>query len=202
MRPHPLSDLSPASQNDSEFGISTVNVKGQLLIPSQIQETTHVSTMTRLIVVVGLIVPLIGCSKSFNKVEGTIMLDGQPVVGATVTFMPTFEGGQSGSGVTDSSGKFKIVNPTNDKGLAKGEYKVLITRAEAEGDFKAPDTNDPTGAMAEYMKGKMDIKKGKAIPMKATTPKQTLNIRYAKQDSTPFTINVPTDGALTLQLEK
>lgn len=151
------------------------------------------------------ILPVIGCAKSFSKVEGTVTLDGQPVVGATVTLMPTFEGGQSGSGITDSSGKFKIANPTNDKGVVKGEYKVLITRADPDTGINLAADSDPTTAMAELMKGKMDVKAGKmkgAMNAPLIKEKQTLNARYAKQDTTPFTIKVPLDGALTLQLEK
>jgi hypothetical protein len=157
---------------------------------------------SRLLFVVGLILPAIGCSKSFHKVEGTVTMDGQPVVGATVMLMPTGEGGQPGSGITDSSGKFKIINPTNDKGIAKGEYKIVITKAEAEGDSKAPDVNDPTKAFGDLMKGKMDTRKGKPTGPLVTKHKQLLNARYAKPETTPFTVNVPAEGDLNLKLEK
>jgi hypothetical protein len=144
-----------------------------------------------------------GCGKSLHRVEGTVTLDGAPVDGAMVTFNPTFEGGQSASGRTDSSGKFKLINPTSDKGIMKGQYKVTITKGDPVEDKLPTDAGDATKSMEEYWK----THKGTAAggPKKAPAsivPKSILNVRYSKVDSTPFTITVPSDGAVTLQLEK
>jgi hypothetical protein len=147
-----------------------------------------------------LTVLAVGCS-SYHKVEGTVTgADGSPLAGATVTFMPTAEGGQSASGITDSNGKFKLTSPTSDKGIQKGTYKVIITKASAEEAFTSEYRGDPTKAMEEYWrKNKGTATATKGAP--ASMPKSSLNPRYSKPDTTPFTVSVPVDGAVNLKLE-
>lgn len=155
----------------------------------------------RLMPVLALTAVPVGCGTSYQKVEGTVTLGGSPVEGATVTFYPTSEGGQAASAITDANGKFKLTNPTNDKGIPKGTYKVTITKGDPSENKIDIDPNDPTKSMAEFaMKNKTKSAKGMEIaPAKESS---TLPPRYSKQDTTPFTITIPADGAINLALEK
>jgi hypothetical protein len=65
--------------------------------------------------------------------SGKVMLDGQPLEGAMLTFMPT-PAGQKGtdlaSGITSASGDYKLnIGASNPKsGALPGTYKVRISR--------------------------------------------------------------------------
>ncbi len=62
-------------------------------------------------------------------VSGTVTLDGKPLSGATVTFIPTGETrGTDASGRTDGSGKYSLTTPKGQAGTAAGTYKVTISR--------------------------------------------------------------------------
>ena len=53
-----------------------------------------------------------GCRKGSSlptvDVTGTVLLDGEPVEGATVVFQPTSEGGNGASGVTNAEGVYTL----------------------------------------------------------------------------------------------
>jgi hypothetical protein len=86
---------------------------------------------------------LIGCSNPdtrFAMVEGTITYKGQPVEGATVTFVPESSVGEAASGMTGTGGRFTL----NSSGAARagsgalpGEYTVLVVKREARNDPSA-----------------------------------------------------------------
>jgi hypothetical protein len=67
---------------------------------------------------------------------GRVTLDGKPLIGANVTFIP--EQGEKdtrmASAVTKDSGEFELItpiantSPEDSKGIAPGKYKVLISK--------------------------------------------------------------------------
>ena len=64
------------------------------------------------------------------SVSGTITLDGQPLAGATVRFVPLDDtAGHGGTGRTDPQGIYEVVaNRQNErKGLLPGKYRVAIS---------------------------------------------------------------------------
>jgi hypothetical protein len=62
-------------------------------------------------------------------VTGTVTMDGQPLAGANLTFLPmSAEGGQGGTATTDSAGKYEAAHFRDGKGLAPGEYKVVVNK--------------------------------------------------------------------------
>jgi 3',5'-cyclic AMP phosphodiesterase CpdA len=65
-------------------------------------------------------------------VRGQVYLDGVPVVGATVIFVPTTIGGKKrpvrGDAVTEGDGSFVASTYGADDGLAAGEYAITITQ--------------------------------------------------------------------------
>uniref|UniRef100_A0A7C4QMT8 Carboxypeptidase regulatory-like domain-containing protein n=1 Tax=Schlesneria paludicola TaxID=360056 RepID=A0A7C4QMT8_9PLAN len=58
-------------------------------------------------------------------VSGTVTVDGQPVSGANVTFIPTSPGVHGAAGSTDANGRYTLF-VGNNKGAMPGSYKVTI----------------------------------------------------------------------------
>ena len=82
-----------------------------------------------------LVVAVAGCVGSPSNlpqlvpVSGTVMLDGEPLSGAVVTFIPTESTrGTGANGYTDTAGKYEIVANHGGKGAPEGTYKVLIAK--------------------------------------------------------------------------
>lgn len=96
-----------------------------------------------------------------QPVEGTLTLDGKPVEGATVTFVPVVEGqGASATGITDAGGRFTltVVDTTRGRatpggGTVPGDYFVGVMKTtfpqaaseeEEEGGGKTTGTEAPS----------------------------------------------------------
>ena len=78
-----------------------------------------------------------GCQKGPKTpptypVSGKVTYKGEPVEGATVSFLPSAEGGQAASGVTDASGQYKLTSFKKDDGAVAGQYKVAIAKYKDE----------------------------------------------------------------------
>ncbi|MBI1347681.1 hypothetical protein GC163_15505 [bacterium] len=74
--------------------------------------------------------------------EGTVLLSGQPLEGATVAFQPIVEDEKAkyqrpSSGITDASGKFQLKTYEPGDGAPVGKYRVAIVKREVVG--KLPD---------------------------------------------------------------
>jgi len=89
------------------------------------------------LVVIGVVFSL-GCPqqgadrpKTF-PVSGTVTLNGQPVEGAIVTFVPT-AGGKGATGRTDASGKYTLTTFASGDGAVPGQYNVKIVKFETTG---------------------------------------------------------------------
>ena len=73
-----------------------------------------------------------GCSSGngMARVEGTVMLGGQPLEGATVEFLPADGQGAPASGHTDDRGRYELMYTYDTAGIPPGEYIVSIRTAE------------------------------------------------------------------------
>lgn len=93
------------------------------------------------------LVSLAGCGESNPPtfpVSGTVTLDGKPVEGAAVLFIPFDGTGQAASARSDASGNYKLTTFTADDGAMAGNYKIKVTK------FDTPDGGmSPYGAPAE-----------------------------------------------------
>jgi hypothetical protein len=69
---------------------------------------------------------LAGCGSGFVPVEGTVRLDGQPLPGAQVMFVPR-SGGRPATGKTDTAGQFQLTTDAPNDGALPGEYDVAVT---------------------------------------------------------------------------
>ncbi len=84
---------------------------------------------------------MIGCGKSevpLAHVEGTILLDGQPLANAIVEFQPEGPVGKvrPSIGETGPDGKYKLRFSRDRWGAVVGNHKVLITTFSPSGDGK------------------------------------------------------------------
>jgi hypothetical protein len=83
------------------------------------------------LVTVGIV--LTGCSNSSRpptyRVTGTVTLQGKPVAGAAITFVPTGEG-EAASAITDSDGRYALTTWEAGDGARPGEYRVKVSKQE------------------------------------------------------------------------
>lgn len=80
-----------------------------------------------------LVVLIVGCSRNdipkLATVDGTITLNGKPLSGATVSFIPTGSThGMGANGHTDKAGKYELKTRSGDKGAPPGEYRIVVTK--------------------------------------------------------------------------
>ena len=82
-----------------------------------------------------LVVLIVGCSRNDSTmpklatVDGTITLNGKPLSGATVSFVPTgATRGTGANGYTDKAGKYELKTRSGDKGATPGEYRIVVTK--------------------------------------------------------------------------
>jgi hypothetical protein len=107
------------------------------------------------VIALGLV---IGCDSGPDRpatfsVTGTVTLDGDPVEGAAVNFIPT-SGGKSAAGVTDASGKYSLTTFASGDGAVPGEYNVTIAKYEGADDAAEETGEGDAGMMsAEYDSG-------------------------------------------------
>ena len=64
-----------------------------------------------------------------EPVSGTVTMDGKPVEGAQVVFVPSGSG-RAASGTTDASGRFKLTTFNPQDGAVVGSYAVTISKVE------------------------------------------------------------------------
>jgi hypothetical protein len=110
--------------------------------------------------VVGLliVVALVGCGGSdkpkLAPVTGVVTLDGQPIEGAAVMFMPT-AGGRPAHGSTDAHGRFELMTFKTGDGALVGEHRVSVTKMKLSGVTTTDDglsgTTDPTAIKQEWL---------------------------------------------------
>ena len=110
----------------------------------------RISVTSALVAIIGLTV--LGCGGSDGPrtypVTGVATLDGEPVEGATVTFVPQSDGLSTAMGKTDASGRFSLVTPGGQSGAEPGRYNVIIMKREGTGEFVQPEYETQEEAMA------------------------------------------------------
>jgi hypothetical protein len=127
-------------------------------------------------------VAALGCSNSATRpvpVVGVIRLEGEPLPGVLIEFIPDAYRGTKGlraSALSDADGRFKLVYDDQRPGAVPGLHRVMVT--------------DPQRRQA---------------PQGSDEPPQPGRISFAYQDlqTTPLVVEVPPAGdAITLELSK
>jgi hypothetical protein len=100
-------------------------------------------TLSKILGTIALLLFLAGCGPSgpaMVKVTGTVTLDGMPVEGANVMFVPASTG-KPAQGKTDAAGKFTLnTDPAKpDDGAQEGEYNVAVSGVRTTGVQVNPD---------------------------------------------------------------
>lgn len=143
-----------------------------------------------------------GCGKGKTiKVEGVVTLDGKPLPGATVSFMPVGEG-RPASGRTDADGRFRLTTYRTDDGALPGDYKVVVVVKEADEKFLGRDPETFTNEeKASARVGTMTPKgKKKIAAEQSKKPPSKVPAIYGDVTQTPLREVVPPPGKVELAL--
>jgi hypothetical protein len=145
-----------------------------------------------------LILTTVGCGKRLAKVEGVVTLDGKPLAGATVSFVPAGEG-RAATGRTGTDGSFRLTTFRTDDGALPGEYRVVVTVTEMDERL----SKDPkTWSDQERKAARMTMTptgKRQAAEKKRKTPPAVPPI-YSDPKLTPLKEVVPPDGKVDIAL--
>ena len=94
----------------------------------------------------GCFLTLVGCQNNPMGVvpaSGEVKLDGVPLAGATVTFIPQDEKGQIASATTDDAGKFQLNTPGSPiPGAIPGSYTATVTKMDQVNAHNTEATED------------------------------------------------------------
>lgn len=94
--------------------------------------------------IAAMLIAAMGCGSSqdgfnYQPVTGKVTLDGQPLAGATVAFIPqstSLESGRPSTGMTDDSGVFTLKSMGGQDGAVVGEHVVSISTKLVDNDTK------------------------------------------------------------------
>ncbi|MDZ7618744.1 MAG: hypothetical protein U1E05_17200, partial [Patescibacteria group bacterium] len=119
---------------------------------------------------------------TMTPVRGVVTLDGQPVAGAAVMFMPN-SGGRPAIGVTDKDGGFSLQTETPGDGALLGEHAVTVTLQETSGI-----ATDPDGLSGEIAPGGIRIKW--IVPQRYSDPKTSNLTATVARDMEPVVLTL------------
>jgi hypothetical protein len=120
--------------------------------------------------------------------KGKVLLNDQPVAGATVSFSPKTPGqGTMAAGTTDANGEFSLSTGTAS-GALPGEYRVAVSKV-AGADVAGSSPDD----MIKMMKEQMGP--DGTMPKAAPAPKSELPAKYANPDTSGLSFTVTTDAS-------
>ena len=112
-------------------------------------------------------------------VTGTVRLDGAPLEGVSISFVPVDAAGSGGFAVSDSGGEFSLKSKDQREGVPAGSYRVLCTK------MAMPDGSPiPEGEMAA------DVGAENILPAV-----------YSNPDKTPLAAEVKAGENLPLELD-
>ena len=94
-----------------------------------------------------------GCGgRGFAEVSGTVLVDGKPLLGAFVTFVPEGPDGVRGVGSTNAEGRYRVIRPGGKIGAMIGTNRVSVTGGDA-GRALPPRYNSQTTLQCDVKRG-------------------------------------------------
>ncbi len=158
----------------------------------QFRATTRISRLLVVIVLGCSVFP--GCGKSaadVGEVEGTVLLDGKPLDGIQVTFLPDpgqNTVGPTAVGVTDNQGHYKLAAVTgNVAGVVVGFHKVTLR------DLK--NFQPPAGRGGRGPTEGSGTAPPRRIPSVFEDPGTTTLTREVKPGNQSINLEIPKQGA-------
>ena len=155
---------------------------------------------------------LLGCGgsdrPSIAPASGIVTLNGAPVDGASLTFVPT-AGGRPGSAITDAQGRYTIKTYEDAPGAIVGEHKVTVTKISGPGaDVMQGDAPAEPPVTEEIGSGEDDGSDGLSeIEVFDSTQTKEPEIiydvpqKYMNADESGLLITVPPEGSSELHLQ-
>ena len=128
-----------------------------------------------------------GAQSRTSNVAGVVTLDGKPLTGASIHFVPQGSG-RDATGESDASGQFTMSTFKPRDGVVPGTYTVVVSPSTGAAD--TTQYSSPEDAMAAAAKA--PAKK----PSRPPFPE-----KYTRPDQTPLTQEVPVKGDLKLELK-
>ena len=122
---------------------------------------------------------IVGCGGSSDRpathpVSGSVIFNGKPVVGATVTFQAS-GAPRTATGLTDDQGSFQLSTFDTNDGAIEGEHKIAIAKAAPAGASDKMETpEDYLGAMQNQ---------GKSTAPPGANAEGALPEKYSKTDT-------------------
>ncbi|MGQ9506137.1 MAG: hypothetical protein ACUVQG_14815 [Thermogutta sp.] len=126
-------------------------------------------------------------------VSGIVTLDGKPVDGANVVFVPTSTPGYGAYGIADSSGRFVLKSSEAVTGAVPGKYLVQVTKL-------VPDTGGRQSVVAEDAEHEAEAAGGSPAGSVAGT-KNVLPEKYANPKTSGIEVVVPSEGLQNLEIK-
>ncbi len=125
------------------------------------------------------------------QVTGSVKVDGQPIEGAMVSFVPITDSKDAykrpSAGVTDASGSFTLGTYDKADGVPPGKYKVGIQKRELMGEL--PKNFD------EEQPERFNLKYKWATPRKYSDPETSgLEAEVTKTELKPASFDLSTGG--------
>ena len=103
------------------------------------------------LLLVGLLLTAIGCGPPgrglrVEFVEGSVTLDGQPLGGVSITFIPINEGDgtESALGRSKENGVYRLssMNGDPERGAVAGEYRIIASKTEVNDPMLGMSTEE------------------------------------------------------------
>src|SRR3954453_9535562 len=117
-------------------------------------------------------IALAGCGRSrTSPVEGSVLMDGKPVAGASIQFVAQGKG-RDATGQTDKNGQFIMSTYKPRDGVLPGTYKVVISPPTGPIDTAQYASAEDAMAAASKPQAKKDAAPS-SFPQKYTRPDQT-----------------------------
>jgi len=143
----------------------------------------------------------LGCGQNnMVPVKGTVTLDGQPIEGALVKFIPKpGAASHEATAVTDASGNFSLGTLKDGDGAWRGVYKVCVQKIMIDpADMsKIPDLPGGADPSSPKTEGASRAQVMRAMKYKKNIfPKE-----YMNADTTPLEKTVPTDGPVLIDIK-
>ena len=136
-----------------------------------------------------------GCGNDLVPVTGKLLLNGEPLSGASVTFNKTdSEGGRPASGFTKEDGTFQLTSYSVDDGLVPGEYKITVRKLATSQQLESEPGETVDVQMLAYQASSPASPYNKDV-------KNVVPDGYGDVKTTPFSCKIPPEGELVFDLD-